>query len=71
MFDGSGGEGFVPALYASSCLNPDPKVRLGRSTETVEAGEGLAETVGMRCFLAGDEALPLFSLRSVQFPRPS
>ncbi len=71
MFDGSGGEGFIPALYAASHLNPDPKVRLGRSTETVEVGEGLAETVGMRCFLAGDEALPLFSLRSVQFPRPS
>lgn len=71
MFDGSGGEGFVPALYGGSCLSADPLVRLGRTTETVEAGEGMAETVGMRCFLAGDEALPLFSLRSVQFPSPS
>lgn len=67
MFDGSGGEGFIPALYPGSSAHADPLVRLGRSTETVEVGEGLAETVGMRCFLAGEEALPLFSLRTVKF----
>ena len=67
MFDGSGGEGFVPTLYAGSALHADPLVRLGRSTETVEAGEGIAETVGMRCFLAGEEALPLFQARTVRF----
>lgn len=63
LASGKTAEGFVPTLYPGSATHADEAVRLGHATETVDLGSGLAATVGRRCFLSGDGAVGLLSLR--------
>lgn len=64
---GTIGEMFVPALYEGSSRHADEKVKLGRATQWQDEGGGPARAAGLRLFLAGEEELPIFEARQIEF----
>lgn len=65
--DGPDGEVFLPVLYPGSAASTDPAIRLGRSTDWT-GGEGEpVRGIGQRTFLAGEEAVPILEIQSVEF----
>jgi type VI secretion system protein ImpE len=70
--DGPMGEAYLPALYAGSHTNPDPALRLGRSTDWVapaDGGDGPVTGVGQHVFYLDNGDRGLLELRSVTFAR--
>jgi type VI secretion system protein ImpE len=68
----AGGEshGFIPARYPNSERNQDPAIRLGRSTEFIDAGEGSNFGLGHRLFLTGNDdvgEVGLLELGAIRF----
>lgn len=66
--DGPDGEVYLPAIYgtASGEAVPDP-CRLGRATEWRDEGPGPVRGLGLRTFLAGEEARDIMSLDTLTF----
>lgn len=62
------GEMFVPALYEGSSRHADELIKLGRMTQWEADGDGrLERALGLRLFVAGEEELPIFEARRVEF----
>jgi type VI secretion system protein ImpE len=64
---GAVGEVFLPVLYPGSSEHTDDQVRLGRMTDWMDLGEGLARGVGQRLFLIDGEERALLEIREVEF----
>jgi type VI secretion system protein ImpE len=60
----------VPVLYAGSEKDENEQVRLGRITEWVNLGEGLAGGVGQRTFIIDDGERSLLEIRELEVRRP-
>jgi type VI secretion system protein ImpE len=65
--DGAAGEVFVPVLYVGSELETDDKVRLGRITEWLDLGAGLAGGIGQKTFLVDDREVSILELGELEF----
>jgi type VI secretion system protein ImpE len=61
--DGPEGDVYLPALYYGSAKSADQALRLGRGTDWV--GEGPVRGVGQRCFLIGEEDVPILEITSL------
>ncbi|HZH34531.1 MAG TPA: type VI secretion system accessory protein TagJ [Pyrinomonadaceae bacterium] len=66
-FDGTQGEVFLPALYANSFQNAENAVRLGRTTDWVDAGEEIFIGAGTRLFWIDGADTPFFEIETVEF----
>lgn len=64
---GASGEVILPALYANSFQNEDDTIRLGRSTDWIDAGEEIYVGAGTRLFWIDGENLPLFEIETIEF----
>jgi type VI secretion system protein ImpE len=64
--DGPAGDVFLPALYPGSCEHPDDQIKLGRATDWKQAEGGPVLGVGLRMFLAGEDATSLLEWRELQ-----
>jgi type VI secretion system protein ImpE len=64
--DGPAGDVLIPALYPGSHEHADDQVRLGRATDWKQADGGPVLGVGLRTFLAGDDAVTLLEWRELQ-----
>lgn len=62
----SGGNVFLPALYAGSHEHPDDAIKLGRATDWKETPDGPIQGVGVHTFLADDEAVGLLEWRKLE-----
>jgi type VI secretion system protein ImpE len=67
MKDGTEGVVFMPALYPADATETDSAMLLGRSTDWIGDGDGPVRGRGQRMLLAGQEMLPLMSLRELVF----
>lgn len=65
--DGPDGEVYLPAIYGSDDAALSELFRLGRSTDWLQDGDGPVRGVGQRMFLAGDEALGVMDLTTLEF----
>lgn len=54
----------LPAVYDSS--NKEAEYQLARQTEWVDLAPGLVTGLGQKCFLAGDELVPLHTLTALE-----
>jgi type VI secretion system protein ImpE len=61
----SGGNVFLPALYAGSHEHPDDQVKLGRLTDWKAGEGGPVQGLGLRTFLLGDDAISLLEWRQL------
>lgn len=61
---GPDGDVYVPVLYPRDQMQPDA-IRLGRHTEWTESAP--VRGFGQRLLLAGDEGLPLLSIKKISF----
>jgi type VI secretion system protein ImpE len=66
VHQGPDGEVYIPAVYGSDAPDLSDALRLGRETEWPEH-DGLVRGVGQRVFLAGDEALTIMDLGTLEF----
>jgi type VI secretion system protein ImpE len=66
MRDGPAGDVFLPALYPGSHGHADDQVKLGRMTDWKRAEGGPVLGLGLRMFLAGEEAVSLLEWRQLQ-----
>jgi type VI secretion system protein ImpE len=64
---GNLGDVFIPALYPGSSQHPNDAVRLGRMTEWMDVGEGLARGVGQRLFLMDGDERAMLEITEVHF----
>ncbi|OAI49780.1 hypothetical protein AYO44_06170 [Planctomycetaceae bacterium SCGC AG-212-F19] len=67
--EASAGDVFLPALYPNSHAHADDQVKLGRTTDWKETPGGPVLGLGLRTFLAGDDASSLLEWRSLQITR--
>jgi type VI secretion system protein ImpE len=65
--DGAAGEAFLPVLYSGSESNADDKVRLGRITEWLDLGAGLAGGLGQKTFLVDDREVSILEIGELAF----
>ena len=66
---GPDGEVFLPAVYAGTEAADDDALKLGRATDWSE--EPPVRGRGQRCFLVGEECVPILQLGTLQFdPAP-
>lgn len=68
--NGQGGEAFVPVLYAGSEQDDNEQVRLGRLTEWINLGEGIAGGLGQRTFMIDNEERSLLEIRDLTIHQP-
>ena len=66
---GPEGEVYLPALYPLSNQAAEDPIRLGRATEWIEAEGAPVRGRGQRCFLVGEESLPIMAATSLIFDR--
>lgn len=64
---GPDGEVFLPALYPGSADSSDDNIRLGRSTDWSEDENRPVTGLGQRCYLVGEELIPVLELETVTF----
>ncbi len=58
----------VPALYEGSEKSADQRIRIGRSTEWVQAGPSApTQGAGQREFLVGDEVMSIMEISKLEF----
>ncbi len=62
--DGPAGDAFLPARYPLTADASD-ELKLGRATDWRQDAGGPVRGVGLRLFLAGDDAVPLTELREL------
>ena len=65
--DGPEGEVYLPVLYAGSGKAGTDSLRLGRETAWEGADGEPVRGVGQRCFLVGDDIVPILELTHVSF----
>jgi len=65
--DGPDGDVYIPAIYVSDPEHTTDAQRLGRETSWTEEGAGPIRGFGQRTFLAGDEALGIMDLTTLEF----
>jgi type VI secretion system protein ImpE len=63
--DGPAGDVYLPALYPGTHEHADDQVRLGRATDWTQPDPGPVRGVGLRMFLADDDALSLLEWRQL------
>jgi type VI secretion system protein ImpE len=67
--EGPDGEVYIPTIYASDDAGLAPALKLGR--ETHWRGEAVVRGVGQRVFLAGEEAMTVMELTTLEFTAPA
>jgi type VI secretion system protein ImpE len=67
MKNGTGGEMFIPALYANSWKSDNDQVRLGRMTDWRDAGEEIYLGEGMRMFWIDGQDRPILEIQTIEF----
>lgn len=65
--DGTEGVVFMPVIYLGAAGETDNALLLGRATEWTDPADGPVRGRGQRMLLAGEEVLPLTSLKTVVF----
>lgn len=65
--DSRPGEVFLPVMYVGSERADNDQIRLGRMTEWVALGEGLAGGVGQRTFLVDEGERAILEVRELEF----
>ncbi len=63
--DGPAGDAFLPARYPLTAEGDDDALKLARATNWRQDEGGPVRGVGLRLFLAGDDAVPLTELREL------
>jgi type VI secretion system protein ImpE len=58
---------FLPVLYAGSEQDENEQIRLGRMTDWVALGEGIAGGVGQKTFVVADQEKALLEIRELEF----
>ncbi len=66
--NGTEGEVFVPSIYATP--TEDDEALLGRRTDWLDES-GLVRGLGQRNWLAGDQAIPILEIESIEFTTDS
>lgn len=66
LTNGTVGEVFIPSIYPAPTADAD--AQLGRKTDWLET-KGIVRGVGHRMWLAGDEAIALGTIESLEFDR--
>lgn len=61
------GDVFLPVLYPGSCRHDDDRIKLGRLTDWLDSGDGLARGVGQHLFLVGEDGRALLEMRELVF----
>jgi type VI secretion system protein ImpE len=61
------GEVFIPVLYPASSEHGEDAVKLGRATDWVDTGGGLARGVGQKLFLVGGVERAILELTEITF----
>ena len=64
------GEVLVPVLTPGAVDDEDDAVRLGRVTEWIDIGNGVAAPVGQKLLLMDDAEVPLLEVRELDVTRP-
>jgi protein involved in temperature-dependent protein secretion len=64
---GLGGEMIVPALYANSFKSHDDEIRLGRTVDWQEVGEGIFIGEGVKFFSANNEGKAISQIETIEF----
>ena len=64
------GEVLVPVLTPEAADDEDDAVRLGRVTEWIDIGNGVAAPVGQKLLLMDDAEVPLLEVRELAVTRP-
>lgn len=67
LVNGTKGEMFFPSLYVKTFESGEDRLRLGRSTEWSEPGEGIYVGTGMRAFAAGSEYKLMPDIQTIEF----
>jgi type VI secretion system protein ImpE len=65
--NGTGGDIFVPALYANSYKNNNPDAQLGRMTDWRAAGDEIFVGEGLRMFWLDGEERAILELEEIEF----
>lgn len=61
------GDVFLPVLYPESCRHDDDRIKLGRLTDWLDGGDGLARGIGQHLFLVGEDGRALLEMRDLVF----
>lgn len=73
--DGSQATVYLPATYEGSWEQPEEAVRVGRTTEWIEWGDGLFRGAGQRILLSAsgeqERETPILTLRTLEIEGPS
>jgi type VI secretion system protein ImpE len=67
----SSGNIYLPALYPGSHEHPDDQIKLGRLTDWKALENGPVLGVGLRTFLAGEDAVPVLEWRHLTVVAPA
>ena len=67
LVDGTQRRAYMPARYVDSYRHEDDLIKLARATDWIAADGGPVTGVGMRQFLAGDDACAMLELEDVTF----
>jgi type VI secretion system protein ImpE len=68
--EGPDGEVYIPAIYCP-IGEPNERAMLGRITDWVGGDGEPVRGVGQRCFLVGEESIPIMQLSTVEFSTPN
>ncbi len=64
--DGPAGDAFVPVRYPATAEAADDQLKLARATDWKQEDGGPVRGVGLRLFLAGDDAVPVTEVRELK-----
>ncbi|CAO3423943.1 type VI secretion system accessory protein TagJ [Azospirillum doebereinerae] len=64
---GPDGEVYLPAVYGGAPADAETALKLGRATEWSEEDGAPIRGVGQRCFLVGEESVPIMQLGTLEF----
>ncbi len=65
IWNGPSGDAYLPGLYSGSHLSANPDHQLGRGADWSDPEQGPVRGVGVKTFLAGEEALSIHDLRDL------
>lgn len=68
---GPDGEVYLPALYVGTHAAAEDQLRLGRSTDWRQPGEGPVRGVGQKMFLLGEETRGILAINELCFSTPA
>lgn len=58
---------FLPVLYVGSEQDENDQIRLGRMTDWIALGEGIAGGLGQKVFVTGDQEKAILEIRDMEF----